>query len=224
VCFHFFFPKWLFSAKSIKNVYGTMFAYAIKYISHQDDAVFNLRRNFIQRSYKMDSHPITVVGVFEVARNAQHAIQELRKAGFLDDNIGVVSHSEVSSSDKSSAEGSLGTGAVTGSMVGAGAGGLWALGIAAGILPGIGPVVAGGLLVSILASAALGAATGGVAGALIGLGISEEDAAFYDSEFKAGRTVVTVKAAGRFEEARSILREAGAYDVETRPPLHATTI
>jgi hypothetical protein len=172
----------------------------------------------------MDSHPITVVGVFEISRNAQHAIQELRKAGFLDDNIGVVSHGEENFEEKNNTESSVGAGAATGSVVGAGAGGLWALGIAAGILPGIGPVIAGGLLASILASAALGAATGGVAGALIGLGISEEDANYYDSEFKAGRTVITVKAAGRFVEARSILREAGAYDVETRPALHAAGV
>jgi hypothetical protein len=122
------------------------------------------------------------------------------------------------------ADNSAGTGSLTGSVVGAGAGGLWALGIAAGILPGIGPVIAGGLLASILASAALGAAAGGVAGALIGLGISEEDASYYEGEFKAGRTVITVKAAGRFEEARSILREAGAYDVETRPALHGAGV
>jgi hypothetical protein len=172
----------------------------------------------------MDEHPIIVVGVFDVPRNAQYSIQELRKAGFLDDNIGVVSHGEEKYTEKKRSENSPGSGAAAGSVVGAGAGGLWALGIAAGILPGIGPVIAGGLLASILASATLGAATGGVAGALIGLGVREDDAIHYENEFKAGRTVITVKAAGRFEEAQTILREAGAYDVETRSPLHGAQV
>jgi hypothetical protein len=177
----------------------------------------------------MESEPPTIIGVFNIPRNAQHAVQELRRAGFRDDHLGVVSHGEespamepASSTDDVGAS-AVGAAAVTGSVVGAGAGSLWALGIAAGILPGIGPVIVGGLLASILASAALGAATGGVAGALVGLGIPEEDARFYEDEFKAGCTVVTVKASGRFEEARTILREAGAYDVESRQATHSTS-
>lgn len=175
----------------------------------------------------METHPITVVGVFENEQNAQHALQELNAAGFMEEDIGLVSHdrageTEAESMAKAASETTAGTGAVTGSIVGAGAGSLWALGIAAGILPGIGPVIVGGLLGSILASAALGAATGGIAGALIGLGVPEEEATYYESEFKAGRTVVTVKAAHRFDEARTILREAGAYDIETQPAVHSS--
>jgi len=53
---------------------------------------------------------------------------------------------------------------------------------------------AGGTLAAILASAAGGAAAAGIAGALVGLGIPEDEAKHYDSEFQAGRTIVTVKA------------------------------
>lgn len=176
----------------------------------------------------MESNPVTIIGVFDIPRNAQHAVQELRRAGFRDDHLGVVSHGDdapaaEAHSEQENEASAVGTAAVTGSVVGAGAGSLWALGIAAGILPGIGPVIAGGLLASILASAALGAATGGVAGALIGLGVPEDDARFYEDEFKAGCTVVTVKAAGRLEEAQTILREAGAYDVNARHTIQSTS-
>jgi uncharacterized protein (TIGR02271 family) len=95
-------------------------------------------------------------------------------------------------------------------------GALWALGIAAGMLPAIGPVIAGGLLASVLASAAGGAAVGGILGALVGLGIPEEEAKYYEGEFRAGRTLVTVKADGRYDEARAILSRHGAYDVKSR--------
>ena len=70
----------------------------------------------------------------------------------------------------------------------------------AGFLPAIGPVVAGGIFASILASAAGGAAVAGIAGALIGLGIPEHEAAYYEGEVKSGapsspsrRTIVTTR-------------------------------
>jgi len=102
-------------------------------------------------------------------------------------------------------------------------GALWALGIAANILPGIGPVVSGGILGSILASAAGGAAVAGVVGALVGLGIPEEDAQYYEGEFKSGRILVTVKADGRYDEAWAILHRHGAYNRETAGTATATS-
>jgi hypothetical protein len=76
-------------------------------------------------------------------------------------------------------------------------------------MPAIGPMVAGGILGSVLASAAAGAAAGTVAGALIGLGVSEEEAHYYQGEVESGRTVVTVRAGDRFVEAQNILRQYG---------------
>ena len=98
----------------------------------------------------------TVVGVFEDRGMAQTAVSELRRAGFREDQIGVVArHGEIETAaeppeDRAT---SAGEGAVAGMVAGAGIGGLWALGIAAGLLPGIGPVIAGGIFASILASA-----------------------------------------------------------------------
>src|SRR5262249_9740746 len=63
--------------------------------------------------------------------------------------------------------------------------------------------------------AAAGAAAGGIVGALIGLGIPEEEAHYYESEFKAGRVIVTVRADGRYNEAWDILHRHGAYNAST---------
>ncbi|MEX2118943.1 MAG: hypothetical protein WD847_04970 [Pirellulales bacterium] len=155
----------------------------------------------------------TAVGIFTDLRLAQEAIEELHKAGFREDQIGVVSRDTEGASVQTAVpdEGTkAGEGAVGGMIAGAGVGGLWAIGIAAGLLPAIGPVIAGGVLASILASAAAGAAAGGLIGALIGLGIPEEEARYYAGEFQAGRTIVTVQAADRFAEATNILKRSGA--------------
>jgi hypothetical protein len=160
----------------------------------------------------------TVVGVFHDREAARKAVEELRRAGFREDQIGVVSRDVAATTMTGEAYGS-GTssaweeGAATGAAAGAGVGALWALGIAAGVLPPLGPVIAGGLLASVLASAAGGAAVAGVVGALIGLGIPEEEAKYYDNEFQSGRTLVTVQAPGRYEEADEILRRHGATNM-----------
>ena len=160
----------------------------------------------------------TVVGAFHDASKAQEAVRALKAAGFRDDQIGVVSHDKsggtatTGAADKGS---HAAAGAATGVAAGAGVGALWALGIAAGILPGIGPVIAGGILASVLASAAGGAAIAGLVGALVGLGIPEEDAHFYKGEFEAGRTIVTVKAEGRYDEAWKVLHGHDAYNRAT---------
>ena len=51
-------------------------------------------------------------------------------------------------------------------------------------------------------------------GGLIGLGIPEDEARYYEGEFNRGRVLVTVRTSDRFNEARRILRDHGAYDIE----------
>jgi len=159
----------------------------------------------------------TVVGVFADRKQAQQAVAELRKAGFSEEQIGVVARdADGHTTDAAASKGSkVAAGAATGVAAGAGVGALWALGIAAGMPPAIGPVIAGGLLASVLASAAGGGAIAGIVGALIGLGIPEDEARYYEGEVHAGRTLVTVKADTRYDEAVTILRRLGAYDMQT---------
>ena len=149
----------------------------------------------------------TVVGIFNDRSQAQQAVAELKRLGFRDDQIGVVGRDGVQSGTaggKETGHSKAGEGAAVGVATGAGVEApVGGAGIAAGMLPAIGPVIAGGLLASVLASAAAGgAAIAGLVGALVGLGIPEEEARHYEGEVKAGRTLVTVKADGRFDEVR----------------------
>jgi hypothetical protein len=152
----------------------------------------------------------TVVGVFDNPAQAQEAVRELRQAGFTDDQIGVVSQDREGNVEASGTGNQAAEGAAIGAATGLGAGALWGLGIAAGILPGIGPAIAGGTLGILLSSAAAGGAAAGVGGALVGMGIPDEDAEHYESEFRAGRTVVTVQGP-RAEESYELLARHGAH-------------
>jgi hypothetical protein len=48
------------------------------------------------------------------------------------------------------------------------------------------------------------------------IGVPEQDAHNYQSELDAGRSIVLVKAAGNPEQALSLLRQSGAYDIAAR--------
>jgi hypothetical protein len=135
-----------------------------------------------------------VVGVFETKARAEQAIAELKAAGFDDDKIGMVYRDhegktvKTGAADDTYAEEGAGIGAIAGAAGGAAVG----AGILAGVIPVIGPALALGTLGTILVNAAGGAAIVGLAGALIGWGIPEEDASFYEGEVKSGRFLVTV--------------------------------
>jgi len=160
----------------------------------------------------------TVVGVFEDRRHADQAIDDLRKAGFREDQIGVVMrHDEGTTDAATDADDShASSGALTGALTGLGLGALAGLGVLAGVIPVVGPAIAAGTLGVILSNAAAGAGIAGLVGALVGAGVPEEEAHYYQGEFEAGRAIVTVTADGRADEATAILRRHGAYDMSTR--------
>jgi uncharacterized membrane protein len=156
----------------------------------------------------------TVVGVFNVRSKADQAIDDLGKAGFRDDDIGVVTRDEqgmAAVQKKVEAETSTGKGTAAGIVAGAGIGGLVGLGVLAGVIPVIGPAIAAGTLATILTNAAGGAAIAGLSGALIGWGVSEEHAKYYDSQLHAGRVIVTVQAGDRCDLASTVLERHGGY-------------
>ena len=168
----------------------------------------------------------TVVGVFNDIRMAQAAVEELRRVGFREDQIGVMTrgvHGETTTTGTAATGSHWEEGAAVGAAAGAGIGALWAVGMATIALPPILPaVLVSSWLVSVLASAVSGAVIAGIAGALIGLGIPEDEATYYEGEFHSGRTLVTVQAPGRYEEVRDILRRFGAYDHANRETNPAT--
>ena len=97
------------------------------------------------------------------------------------------------------------TGAFTGGIVGGVLGAAVAL-----LIPVLGPAFAGGILVTVF-SAALGAVTGGFLGVFAAMGVPEEQAYHYEQEFKAGRTIITVKTEDRQQDALDILYRNDAH-------------
>lgn len=163
-----------------------------------------------------------VVGVFYTRPEAETAVRELRDAGFANDAIGMIARdADGNMVNERSHETLAGEGAAAGAVVGAGAGALVGLGVLAGTIPVIGPVLAVGTLGTVLLNAAGGAAILGLVGALIGVGIPEDDARYYESEVHGGRFLVTVEAADRTAEAWSILHRSGGYN-RTVAPLTAS--
>jgi TM2 domain-containing membrane protein YozV len=154
---------------------------------------------------------VTVVGVFTDRSAAESAVVALERAGFTNEHIGFAGHGDPVSKEAGDHAGGALKGAASGSLTGGVVGGLLGA-LATVLIPGIGPVIAGGMLAGIVAGAVAGGTVGGIGGALTGMGVSKEDAAYYDKEFRGGRTLVTVDAGDRRMEAEKIMREHGAYD------------
>jgi hypothetical protein len=155
----------------------------------------------------------TVVGVFNNRSAAEQAIAELGKAGFTSDQIGMMSRDETDKSADVETD-AVAKGALVGVATGAGIGGLVGLGVLAGVLPVIGPAIASGTLATILSNAAGGAAIAGVSGALVGWGVPEDHAHYYESQLNAGRVIVSVTTSDRCEVARTIMERHGAFNHE----------
>ncbi|HEX6483672.1 MAG TPA: hypothetical protein VF043_32910 [Ktedonobacteraceae bacterium] len=151
------------------------------------------------------------IGVFRDPTQARHAIDELKRAGYSDQEIGYLTRvgtEEVGDDVVDSAA----TGALEGGILGGLVGAAVSL-----LIPGIGPFVAGGILAATLGAAGIGALAGSLIGILTGMGVPEEEARFYQRELEAGHTIVTVKSPGDYNDALIILRRNGAYDATTRP-------
>jgi uncharacterized protein (TIGR02271 family) len=156
-----------------------------------------------------------IVGVFESRAHANQAIADLKAAGFDDSDIGMVYRDHEGNTVKTGAadETYAEEGAVAGALAGAAGGAAIGAGILAGVIPVIGPVLAIGTLGTVLLNAAGGAVIAGLTGALIGWGIPEEDAKFYENEVSAGRFLVSLSNPGdRANDARAILHRHSGFD------------
>ncbi|HEY1381630.1 MAG TPA: hypothetical protein VGF55_32835, partial [Gemmataceae bacterium] len=154
-----------------------------------------------------------VVGVFRDREDAGQAVAELRRLGFTGEQVGVIARN----GDTARVAGSQWeVGAAAGAVAGGATGTVLGFAVAAGLIPGVGPFLAGGILAGVAASAATGAVAGSVLGALVGLGIPEEEAAYYHGEFQAGRTIVTVRAGDRVDIVRSVMARFGGNDALAR--------
>lgn len=157
-----------------------------------------------------------VVAVFTHQAQAERALSELHQVGFSDEQIGFAVRAkeatEINMAPTDTRAHAIGatTGAVSGSV----AGGLLSA-AAALLIPGFGAAIAGGVLAATLSGVVLGAVAGGFVGALQGMGISEEEARYYERELESGRIIVAVEANERAQEVLDILRHNGAYNAST---------
>jgi hypothetical protein len=156
------------------------------------------------------------VGVFPDRPAGLAALRELRSAGIPEDRVGILSKRDAGEDQfglendptHSRWEEGAAIGAVTGGLTGTGLG----LAVAAGLIPAIGPAVAGGMFLALLASAGAGAAVGTLAGGLIGLGIPEDEAAYYGEQVTAGRTIVAVRTEGPAPWVPELFKRHGAIE------------
>lgn len=150
------------------------------------------------------------MGVFERREDAERTVDELRLAGFADDQIGFIqrgSEPVEESAAMDRAEARIGASATAGAVVGG------VLGAALSMIPGLGWVYAAGVVGSAIGGVVAGTGLGGIVGALVGLGVSEDEARLYETEFEAGRSLVTVRCDGRIADAWGIIRHNGASQV-----------
>lgn len=161
------------------------------------------------------------VGVFATREAAHRAIDDLKRMGYSDDQIGMVGKDASGRTVKEDGSGDThaGEGAAIGAAAGAGVAGLVSLGITFGVIPVIGPVLAVGPLAAALISAGAGAAAGSLTGALIGWGIPEEDAKYYEGEVQAGRFLVTLDRGDRKEDAWGTFSRHGGYNRSNAPAM-----
>jgi hypothetical protein len=161
--------------------------------------------------------------VFCLARDREHASQivdQLKSAGFSNEDISVLMSDKRSSRDFAhEKETKAPEGAVTGVVSGGAIGGVlgWLAGIGALSIPGLGPFIAAGPIMAALSGSAVGAAVGGITGALIGMGMPEYEAKRYETAMQEGKVLVSVHSenADETRRAKEIFERAGAEDIAT---------
>jgi hypothetical protein len=151
---------------------------------------------------------------------AESIVNELKVAGFSDNDISVLFPDKTGTKDfahehHTKAPEGAAAGAGTGGVLGGALG--WLAGIGALAIPGAGPFVAAGPIMAALSGAAVGAAVGGIAGALIGMGIPEYEAKRYEGKIRAGNILISVHTEGHQEAKRAhdIFEQAGAQDISS---------
>jgi len=145
-----------------------------------------------------------VTVVFRDRLEAEQAFDYLHKLGYEENDINVLmsdkSHStfsplrekpEIRHPAGSAAVEGVGVGGAIGTVIGATAASIAAIGTSL-IIPGLGLLVAGPIAAA-LAGAGAGAIAGGAIGALVGLGIPESNAQAYEAALRDGGVVVGVR-------------------------------
>ena len=162
-------------------------------------------------------------GVFGLVDNniqAERIVDELRTAGFSNNDISVLFPDKSASRDFAHEQHTKAPeGAATGAATGGALGGVlgWLVGIGSLAIPGVGPFIAAGPIMAALAGAGVGAAAGGITGALVGLGIPEYEAKLYEGKINEGNLLIAVHSENSDEtkRAKEIFERGGAHDVSS---------
>ncbi|HEX9788012.1 MAG TPA: DUF3341 domain-containing protein [Candidatus Binatia bacterium] len=159
-----------------------------------------------------------VFGLVDNEFQAERVVEELRNAGFSNNDISGLFPDKTATRDfaheqHTKAPEGAATGAATGGVLGGVLG--WLAGVGTLAIPGLGPLIAAGPIMGALAGAGAGAAAGGLTGALIGLGIPEYEAKLYEGKIKEGNILIAVHSENSEEtkRAKEIFERAGAYDI-----------
>ena len=145
-----------------------------------------------------------LVGVFSERGEADRAIEELQGAGFSNEQIRFEQQEAMPHRI-----------AMPGGTVGGGAAGFGTTaGTPAPIITSNEPTREGGLIGSIKRLFE-GRTDARIVDDLVAMGVPEEEARYYQSEFELGHSIVTAEASDRREDALVILRSNGAYDITT---------
>lgn len=149
----------------------------------------------------MATQPQTVlIGTFIDPAEARRFVEELKRAGFSDNQVALAGPKD----DWSPTEEIATAGALSGALVGA---------VGVGLLPVAFPIVGGIVLLGALG----GAAAGGLVGALVGWGVAEHQARHAEQQVFSGRTLVAVKGE-RIAEALAILERLGGSRLHAPGP------
>jgi hypothetical protein len=172
----------------------------------------------------MDSRWVT--GLFFDPIKSDFAVSALERRGIPRSSISVLmtdatrtrhlqGATEDATMDASKAAEGAGVGGAVGGVVGATIAAIAAIGSVI-TFPGLGLVVAGPLLAA-LAGGGAGAATGGFMGSLIGLGLSEDRATYYQTGLLEGGILVGVSARDNAEvnQFTALMREFGADEIRS---------
>lgn len=162
------------------------------------------------------SHPL-VVALFTDPATAAAAVRQLHAADVARDQISIISRNHDEESSFAERVGGTPGAEIEDSRTAARLGELSGhlLAAIALVLPGVGPIVAAGPLAAGLGEAA-GHVAGGVASALSGAGLTPDRAAALQRGVEEGAILLAVHTSdGRVEAIRSVLKAAGATDVDT---------
>ena len=168
-----------------------------------------------------------VTGVFEARDDAERAINQLRSLGIQQDKIGLITpgsrpetvERSVLVTDTEEPGMGRAMGAAVGGAMGAAGGATLGLAAASLAIPGVGPVIAFGMIGAALLGtlgAAAGAAVGDQLEEQLGEGVPHEDIFLYEDALRHGRSVVVAYVDDdRADEARDVIKDSGAADIET---------